>query len=147
MDPALAGLARVIVPNGAAQQAQPPTAVRPDDLAFIYYTSGSTGSPKGVPTDHRSLMTRLAYLRDAYPVSAGEAVLHKTPIIFDIALWEIFLALFAGGTVLVVEPGRETDSRQIANLLRREPVVLVHFVASALNTFLDTTDKVDYPKL
>lgn len=147
VDPALAGLARVIVPNDAARQAQPPTGVCPDDLAFIYYTSGSTGSPKGVPTDHRSLMTRLAYLRDAYPLSAGEAVLHKTPIIFDIAVWEIFLPLFVGGTVVVMEAGQEADSGQIVNLLRREPVVLVHFVASALNTFLDTTDPVDYPKL
>ncbi len=141
------GLAAVVVPDEREAEHAPEVRVTGVDLAYIYYTSGSTGRPKGVPLDHRCVMIRLAYMRDNYPVAAGEAVLHKTPLIFDIAIWELFLPLFAGGTVVIAEPGRESDSGHIGDLLRGEPIVLAHFVPSALQTYLDFAEPGPYPRL
>ncbi|GAA2139291.1 hypothetical protein GCM10009760_21350 [Kitasatospora kazusensis] len=146
-DAELSTIAPVVVPDDSAADTAPEIVVRPGDLAYIYYTSGSTGTPKGVPIDHRCVSTRLAYLRDAYPLAPAEAVLHKTPLIFDISIWEIFLPLFVGAEVRVVGPGRETDNDHLASLLREEPVVLVHFVPAALETYLGAGETGPYPHL
>ena len=137
----------VISPDLHARSDRPATEVSGRDLAYIYYTSGSTGTPKGVLIDHRCVMIRLAYMRDAYAVPAGDAVLHKTPLIFDISIWEIFLPLFSGGTVVVAEPGRETDTGYLRGLLREHPIVLAHFVPSALAVYLDSVEEGGYPHL
>jgi amino acid adenylation domain-containing protein len=137
----------VLVPSEETEDAPPAVEVDGSDLAYIYYTSGSTGLPKGSPIDHRCVMTRLAYLRDHYPLTPGEAVLHKTPLIFDIAIWEIFLPLFVGGTVVVLEPGKDNDGAHIAHLLQAEPIALVHFVPSAMDAYLGCVESREYQRL
>jgi amino acid adenylation domain-containing protein len=143
----LAAVAPVLVPDDDEEETAPGVLVGPGDLACIYYTSGSTGTPKGVLIDHRDMASRMAYFRDAYPVGPGEAALFKTPLVFDISVWEILLPLFAGGEVLVAEPGRETDPDYLSSVLRTEPVALVHFVPVALETYLGAVEAGSYPRL
>lgn len=143
----LDSVASVLVPDDDATDAPPEPSVRPRDLACIYYTSGSTGTPKGVVIDHRDMAARLAWFREAYPVRPGEAALFKTPLVFDISVWEILLPLLTGGEVLVAEPGRETDPGYLASVLRTEPVALVHFVPVALESYLGAAGAAAYPRL
>ncbi|MGW1204587.1 non-ribosomal peptide synthetase [Streptomyces cyaneofuscatus] len=143
----LAAVAPVLVLDGAGAPAGPAVPVGPSDLACVYYTSGSTGSPKGVLIDHRDMASRMAYFRESYPVGPGEAALFKTPLIFDISVWEFLLPLFAGGQVLIAEPGRESDPGHLSAVLRTEPVVLVHFVPVALETYLGAVEAGPYPWL
>lgn len=143
----LSGIAPVLVPDGAESQDSPGVRVRPEDLAYIYYTSGSTGTPKGIVISHRGVGARLAWFKEAYPLAPGDAVLFKTPLLFDISIWEIFLPLFFGAEVLVAEQGRESDPDYLSSVLRTEPVVLVHFVPVALETYLGAVEAGAYPKL
>jgi amino acid adenylation domain-containing protein len=121
--------------------------VAPTTLAYVYYTSGSTGVPKGVSIEHRCAMTRLQWLLRRYPLRSGEGVLHKTPLIFDVAIWEIFLPLLSGGTVVLAEAGREADAIHLNHLLRTRNIVLAHFVPSMLETYLQHTPPSNYPAL
>ncbi|MDR4481702.1 MAG: amino acid adenylation domain-containing protein [Nitrospirales bacterium] len=59
-------------------------------LAYTIYTSGSTGQPKGVGNTHGGLRNRLQWMQEAYPLSAADRVLQKTPISFDVSVWEFF---------------------------------------------------------
>lgn len=120
----------------ALREARGPVAVRPDHLACAYYTSGSTGEPKGVLLDHRCVMGRIAWLRERYPLKEGDRILHKTPLVFDVAIWEIFGPLMSGATILAADPGGEADVDHIRALLARPGTVFAHFVPSMLDAFL-----------
>ncbi len=141
----------LLVVDDAAQRAEtladPGVAVSADDAAYVYYTSGSTGLPKGVVIEHRCAMNRLEWLRRRYPLALGERVLHKTPLIFDVAIWEIFIPLMAGATILMADPGAESDAAHIAKLLGRERTVLAHFVPSMLDAYLSVAPPAAYPGL
>jgi len=125
----------------------PPVRVRAGDTAYVYYTSGSTGAPKGVVIDHRCAMTRLQWLRNRYPLRAGDRVLQKCPLIFDVAIWELFGPLLEGATVLLADANAETDVRHIRELLQRPGTVFVHFVPSMLDAFLAAVEPTIYPDL
>jgi amino acid adenylation domain-containing protein len=134
-----------LTPAGPAED--PGVKVSPANLAYVYYTSGSTGTPKGVMIDHACMMARLEWLRGRYPLSAGERVLHKTPLIFDVAIWELFLPLMSGATILMADPGAESDVAHIAELLGRRGMVLAHFVPSMLGAYLSYAPRASYPDL
>ena len=55
----------------------------------MLFTSGSTGRPKGVAISHRAIDNRLRWQQHQIPVGEGDRVLHKTPISFDVHVWEL----------------------------------------------------------
>jgi amino acid adenylation domain-containing protein len=115
--------------------------------AYVYYTSGSTGRPKGTVIDHGCAMNRLEWLHRRYGLQVGDRVLHKTPLIFDVAIWEIFGPLMAGAVVMMAEPGAESDVAHIAALMSRPRCVFAHFVPSMLNAYLAVAAAREYPGL
>ncbi|WP_335937703.1 non-ribosomal peptide synthetase [Streptomyces sp. PTD5-9] len=145
----LDGLAPLLVPDSEPVPEAVLTArtTGPSGLAYVYYTSGSTGKPKGVAIDHSCAGTRLEWLRRRYALGSGKAVLYKTPLIFDVAIWEIFLPLMTGATVVMADAEAESDIQHIAKLLREHPVMLAHFVPSMLEVYLDGTVSQEYPHL
>lgn len=121
--------------------------VAAENVAYVYYTSGSTGTPKGVVIDHGCAMNRIEWLRRRYPLNVGDRVLYKTPLIFDVAIWEIFGPLIAGATVLMADPGGESDVAHISQLLTAEHPVFAHFVPSMLEAYLNFAPQASYPGL
>ena len=109
----------------------------PDDLAYVIYTSGSTGRPKGVMVEHRSVMNRLRWMQRRYPLRADDVVLQKTPVTFDVSVWELMWWAMAGASVALLEPGGERDPRKIIAAVERHRVTVMHFVPTMLGPFLD----------
>lgn len=118
-----------------------------DDIAYVYFTSGSTGRPKGVLIDHRCAAGRLEWLSRRYRLQQGQRVLHKTPMIFDIAIWEIFGPLTAGATVLMADPHAEADVAHLSRLMARKGTVFTHFVPPMLRAYLDLAPSTPTPDL
>ncbi len=144
----LAGLP-LIDPAAPAVHASAPARPRlhPRNTAFVYYTSGSTGRPKGVVLDHGCAASRVEWIVRRYGLGPGQAVVHKTPLIFDVAIWEVFATLAAGATIELAEAGTETDVPYLGTLLGAPGTVLAHFVPSMLDMYLATGAPTRYPGL
>ncbi|UDY24268.1 non-ribosomal peptide synthetase [Nocardioides sp. Kera G14] len=105
-----------------------------DSSAYLLFTSGSTGRPKGVLISHRAIDNRLAWMQHHLPIGEGDVVLHKTPISFDVSVWELYWPLQVGACVEIAPPGAHRDPRALAPLLAVADVV--HFVPSMLRALL-----------
>jgi amino acid adenylation domain-containing protein len=114
--PEFAGLlpdeATAVIPGqagGGAAAAPRPAGVLPaglpDDGAYLIYTSGSAGQPKGVLVGHHSLASRVRWMREAYQIGPGDVVAQFASLSFDTHAEEIFPALAAGAALLMLPDG------------------------------------------
>jgi syringomycin synthetase protein SyrE len=120
----------------AATHPTPPTTPAPDDLAYVLFTSGSSGQPKGVQMAHAALARRLAWLSRAYAVDWRDRSAQATQFTFDPSLIELCLPLIHGGSVALAPPGRLLPE-SLADFAVRHGVTIMAFVPSTLNRFLD----------
>ncbi len=120
--------------TGVERDLTPPT---PDDLLYIIYTSGSTGNPKGVMLPNRGVANYLLWMKDCFNTGTDTKILAKTSISFDISVWELFLPLISGGT-LVLEKRADIESpEQTAAVIEAKKVNIFQFVPSGLKLFSD----------
>lgn len=108
----------------------------PGDAAYVIYTSGSTGEPKGVVIEHQAIVNRLLWMREHYGFAADDRVLQKTPATFDVSVWEFFLPLLCGATLVLAGPDAHRDPSELARLIRSHGITTAHFVPSMLDAFL-----------
>ncbi|MET7528682.1 non-ribosomal peptide synthetase [Streptomyces goshikiensis] len=87
------------------------------EIAYILYTSGSTGQPKGVMVGHEALIDRLAALAERPGLAAGESVLAMAALSFDISLVELLLPLTVGASFTVVPEEIRADPLAFAELV------------------------------
>jgi len=111
----------------------------PDDIAYIMYTSGSTGKPKGVMISHLAVCNRLLWMRDFLQIDANDNILQKTPYTFDVSLWEFFLPLISGATLVLAKPQAHVDPFYISGIIKEQKITTVHFVPSMLSHYLSDT--------
>ncbi|MFB9799400.1 amino acid adenylation domain-containing protein, partial [Streptomonospora salina] len=112
-------------------------ALLPEHPAYVLYTSGSTGRPKGVVVAHAAIVNRLAWMQDAYGLERADRVLLKTPVSFDVSVWELFWPFAAGASQVVAAPGGHRDPAYLAGLIHEAGVTVCHFVPSMLRLFVE----------
>ena len=113
----------------------PRCAVGPDDLAYVMFTSGSTGSPKGVAVPHRAVL-RLVFGQHYARLDATRTLLLASPVSFDASTLELWGALLHGGRCVIV-PAAVPTPAVLDALIRRHRVTTVWLTASLFNTVID----------
>ena len=102
-----------------------------EDLAYVIYTSGSTGKPKGVALEHRNGAALVYWARDVFSNEELAGVLASTSICFDLSVFEMFVPLSWGGTVILAE-----NALALPGLPAAREVTLVNTVPSAMRELL-----------
>lgn len=105
--------------------------VRPANAAYILFTSGSTGGPKGVVLEHRNLINIITWAHRELGTETFAAVPLISSMTFDVCMWEIFTALAGGGTVVIAE-----DALALPRTAGADTVTLVTAVPSIWNELL-----------
>ncbi|GAB1516579.1 amino acid adenylation domain-containing protein [Actinophytocola sp. KF-1] len=113
----------------------------PHDAAYVMYTSGSTGRPKGVVVSQPALLNRLRWAQRAFPLDRCSRVLAKTPISFDVSVWELFWPQLAGAVCVLAGHGRHGDAEYLVDVVERYGIDTVHFVPAMLDAFLAVADR------
>lgn len=106
-----------------------------DDLgraAYVVYTSGSTGRPKGVVVTHSGIASLVATAQDRLGVGPGSRVGQFAALSFDIAVWELCMALLSGGCLVVVPSDRRTDVDALLTFARDEQLTVLAIPPSLL---------------
>ena len=117
-----------------------PRSHAPSHPISLLYTSGSTGRPKGVINTHRGLVNRLCWMQDAYPLTAADRVLQKTPLSFDVSAWELFWPLITGASLVLAKPAGHKDSAYLVELIQQQRITTLHFVPAMLAAFLEASN-------
>ncbi|MHC8402027.1 amino acid adenylation domain-containing protein [Pseudomonas sp. MDT1-17] len=106
----------------------PVTCVTSDNLAYVIYTSGSTGKPKGVAIAHRNVLALIDWSKSVYSREDIQGVLASTSVCFDLSVWELFVTLANGGSVIIAR-----NALELPQLPARDQVRLINTVPSAIN--------------
>lgn len=115
--------------------ADPPTAAA-DAPAYVFFTSGTSGVPKGVRGCHGGLAHFLDWQRQTFSVSPGDRAAHVTGLSFDVVLREIFLPLTSGATLCIPGAADGEDPVRLLRWLAAAQITLLHTVPTLAEAWL-----------
>jgi amino acid adenylation domain-containing protein len=132
----------IIAAEPAENLADPTTWQEPNQLAYVLYTSGSTGQPKGAAVEHGQLLNRFAWMWQRYPFAPGEVGCQKTSINFVDSLWEIFGPLVQGVPSVIMPDHVLENPAELLETLAAARITRLWVVPSFLRALLES-----YPDL
>ncbi|MCJ7831167.1 MAG: amino acid adenylation domain-containing protein, partial [Dehalococcoidia bacterium] len=111
------------------------------ELAYVTYTSGSTGQPKGVLGLHRGAVNCLRWMWESFPFTSDDICCVKTPLTFVDSVWEIFGPLLAGVPSVIVPDAIAKDVPPFLQLLLEQGVTRIFVVPALLKELLDGVER------
>jgi len=120
--------------NTLAQQTE--VNIKLDDSAYVFFTSGTTGQPKGILGHQGGLANFLSWQRNQFNVKQGSRVAHLTGYGFDVVLRDIFLPLTSGGVVCIPPSDVMLAAEPLFNWMRQQQIEYFHTVPSIAKYWL-----------
>lgn len=107
-----------------------------DELAYILFTSGSTGEPKGVEVTHGSLINNINWRIAVINLNSDDKILHTISFAFDPSLWQFLGPICSGGCVVIGSDQVTTDIDYFIYLIETHKITVLDFTPSLLRIFL-----------
>lgn len=109
-------------------RAHTPNPIEGGDLAYVLYTSGSTGTPKGVMISHRASLSFVEWAYTTFQVSHRDRVSSHAPFHFDLSIFDLFVTIKAGATVVLLTKGASLFPLSLAQLISKERITIWYSV-------------------
>ncbi|CQD11695.1 MbtB protein [Mycobacterium europaeum] len=111
--------------------------IDPADLAYVLFTSGSTGEPKGVEVTHDAAMNTVEFIARHFEIGPADRCLALSTLEGDISVMDIFVTLRTGGSIVVVDEAQRRDPDAWARLIDTHRVTVLHFMPGWLEMLLE----------
>ncbi|MGD2089810.1 MAG: amino acid adenylation domain-containing protein [Candidatus Aminicenantes bacterium] len=105
----------------------------PGSLAYVLYTSGTTGEPKGVSIEHKSVVNLITTAPSYYQIGTQDVWTMFHTYCFDVSVWEMYGALLYGGRLLIVPHHVSRDPGELLNMIIEKDVTILCLTPSAFN--------------
>lgn len=109
-----------------------PVDVTPDDLAYVLFTSGSTGEPKGVEITHDAAMNTIEFVNDHFGIGPADRCLALSHLECDLSVIDVYGTLRAGASMVVVDEEHRRDPDAWVGLIDEHQVSVLHFLTGWL---------------
>ncbi|HYG62699.1 MAG TPA: amino acid adenylation domain-containing protein, partial [Thermoanaerobaculia bacterium] len=115
--------------------------IDPRQLACVFYTSGSTGIPKGAMVEHAGMLNHLWAKIDLLGLDAASVVVQNASHCFDISVWQFLAALMTGGRVMIYGEETAIDPAGLLRAIRRDRVTVLETVPTLLEPMLQAAEE------
>jgi len=119
------------------------TGVKGNEAAYIIYTSGSTGEPKGIIIPHKAVNNHMLWMISQFKLTQQDRFLLKTGVAFDASVWEIFLPLYLGATLIIAKAGTHSDPLKILKYIDTYQVSVLQVVPLIFYRILKSEIKIN----
>ena len=120
------GVAAIRVDAANAANSGGPQGSRPTDVAYVVYTSGTTGQPKGVPITHANVLPLLLWQRDRFALGPSQRLAQSLALSFDFGLQELLVTLLFGGTLVFPEPEQRLSAPAYARFVAASRITALY---------------------
>ncbi|APG26933.1 hypothetical protein A7E78_03235 [Syntrophotalea acetylenivorans] len=116
----------------ASSMRAPPCSNEPDDLAYVLYTSGSTGAPKGVMITHRNICNYIDWAVDYFAINSEDRLLGTAPFHFDMSTFDLWCPIKAGATLCLADKALTLFPEKLLGFMEAEQVTIWKGISSLL---------------
>lgn len=120
-----------------------PPPVTPESLAYILYTSGSTGQPKGVCISHRNALACIQWALEELGATTADRLSSHAPFHFEPSVLDLYVAFASGACVSLIPEDASFVGPRLVDFVQRERITIWYSVPSALTMMMDSGGLVD----